>query len=208
MNTRIVQSERRRDTSSRARHRAATYTALIVINGSCRVKSTFVETKQRNGIARFLHETDETRLSDEVESAVMALMTDADRGDDADRLLAVVDGDSVMRLSPLIGTGDKMYALVIEADRNEDCIARAASRYRLTSRQIDVLLHVIEGANAGEVAAALQISEYTAQGYIKTLLMKTESRNRAAMVAKVLDWENARPAPGPAKTSRRKVRSA
>ena len=39
-----------------------------------------------------------------------------------------------------------------------------------------------------EIARALTISEYTAQGYLKSLLSKTGSRNRAAMVAKVLNW--------------------
>jgi DNA-binding CsgD family transcriptional regulator len=71
-----------------------------------------------------------------------------------------------------------------------------------------VLFHVLEGANAGEAAEALDISEYTAQGYIKTLLMKTESRNRAAMVAKVLDWENPRPVREPVRASRRKTKTA
>jgi len=83
---------------------------------------------------------------------------------------------------------EKMYAVHFVADRNRDCLARAISRYHLTNRQTDVLLHVIDGASAGDVARALGISEYTAQGYIKTLLTKTGSRNRMAMVAKILEW--------------------
>ena len=50
---------------------------------------------------------------------------------------------------------------------------------------------LLGGASAGDVARSLVISEYTAQGYVKTLLEKTDSRNRAAMVAKVLNWKQA-----------------
>jgi FixJ family two-component response regulator len=51
-----------------------------------------------------------------------------------------------------------------------------------------ILILVLEGANASEVAAALVISEHTVHGYFKRLLKKTRSRNRAAMVANVLEW--------------------
>ena len=102
---------------------------------------------------------------------------------------ALLADNRSIQVSPLDGTGHQLYAVVIESDRkNNDRIQRAATRFNLTRRQIEVLLQVLDGASAGEVAGALQISEYTAQGYIKALLLKTESRNRAAMVAKVLDW--------------------
>ena len=39
----------------------------------------------------------------------------------------------------------------------------------------------------------LFMTEYTAQGYIKALLTKTGSRNRTAMVAKILEWPSVRP---------------
>ena len=174
------------------RYRAATYTALILINGSGDVCSTYAEARHSEGVKRFLCD-DAQRLRPEIEQAVLALMYDLEHRAGADALLAVTDDGSVMRLTPLLGAGDKMYALVIEADRNEEYVARAVSRYGLTKRQTDVLLLVLEGANAGDVAAALQISEYTAQGYIKTLLTKTASRNRTAMVAKILEWPSVRP---------------
>jgi DNA-binding CsgD family transcriptional regulator len=53
---------------------------------------------------------------------------------------------------------------------------------------VDVLALLLEGASAGETASALNIAETTAQGYVKRLLSKTNSRNRPAMVATVLDW--------------------
>ncbi len=196
MDSRLVYSERRSASSGSVRYRAATYTALILIDGAGAVKSTFGEMRDGADVLRFLSE-DAARLLPEIESAVMALLSDSDRHDRAEVMLAVLEDGSVMRISPLLGNGDDMYALVIEADRNKDYVARAVSRYGLTKRQTDVLLHVLEGANAGDVAAALHISEYTAQGYIKALLTKTASRNRTAMVAKILEW----PAAGPARSA-------
>ena len=50
-------------------------------------------------------------------------------------------------------------------------------------------LGTVDEANATWLAPyALKIAETTVQGYYKRLLSKTQSRNRPAMVANVLDW--------------------
>jgi len=189
---RIVHYERRSASDgSQARMRAVRYSALIVINAACEVKTSFVEAQRSHETTRFLN-GDETRLLPELEAAVKTMIAELER--DASETLLLLAGERAMRLSPLKNAAEQQFALVIETDRNENCIARAASRYGLTRRQIEVLLLVLEGANAGEVARALGIAEYTAQGHIKALLEKTTSRNRAAMVAKVLDWSVVRPA--------------
>jgi DNA-binding CsgD family transcriptional regulator len=51
---------------------------------------------------------------------------------------------------------------------------------------------ILEGASATETAETLKIAETTVQGYYKRLLSKTNSRNRPAMVANVLDWRGSR----------------
>jgi DNA-binding CsgD family transcriptional regulator len=157
------------------------FAALIVINAACEVKSSFIEPVGIEAAKR-IFVAGESRLLPKLETAATALMSDEEER------RTILDDGRVMRLLPLIGGGDTMYAVVIEADRHDECIARAVGRFRLTGRQVEVLLHVLEGASAPDVARELQISEYTAQGYIKTLLLKTSSRNRASMVAKILDW--------------------
>jgi DNA-binding CsgD family transcriptional regulator len=192
INPRIVHYERRNASeSSQTRLRATRYSALIVVDAACKVQTSFVEARRSHEATRFLN-GDETRLLPELEAAVKTMIAELER-DDSETLLLLA-GERAMRLSPLRNGSEKQFALVIETDRNENCIARAASRYGLTRRQIEVLLLVLEGANAGEVARALGIAEYTAQGHIKALLEKTKSRNRAAMVAKVLDWSAVRQA--------------
>jgi DNA-binding CsgD family transcriptional regulator len=52
-----------------------------------------------------------------------------------------------------------------------------------------VLGLILEGQSAIEISQTLKIAETTVQGYYKRLLNKTQSRNRPAMVANVLDWD-------------------
>jgi len=104
------------------------------------------------------------------------------------------EGGKTIRLLQLASSDGPLFGLVVEGDRDDGAIARAAARYLLTRRQTEVLVLVLGGASASDIARSLVISEYTAQGYVKGLLAKTDSRNRAAMVAKVLNWKQPRPA--------------
>jgi DNA-binding CsgD family transcriptional regulator len=155
---------------------------LIVINGAGEVKAAFPDHA--------------TRMLPELEALVFEMMADFQFRDDGEPSRGLLESGFAVHLSLLLdssgGAAEKMYAVRLVADRHRDCLARAIKLYHLTNRQTDVLLQVFDGASAGDVARALGISEYTAQGYIKTLLAKTGSRNRTAMVAKVLDWPTAK----------------
>jgi DNA-binding NarL/FixJ family response regulator len=94
----------------------------------------------------------------------------------------------IVRAQPMDGAGGHFLALTIEHRRERRALARARKRFELTPREQQVLRFILEGAQANEIAAALHIAESTVQGYFKRLLAKTRSRNRAAMVALVLDW--------------------
>jgi len=108
-------------------------------------------------------------------------------GDLGPRYAFVAPG-RLMRLHSLRGPGKPLFVLILEPFRNRDTIPVAARRYALTKRELEILMLILEGASASEIAVALHISEHTVQGYFKRLLKKTRSRNRAAMVANVLGW--------------------
>jgi DNA-binding CsgD family transcriptional regulator len=181
--------------SAIARTGAASPMSLFVVNEACEVKSVFPEQQMPEGSARFLRDGG-TRLIPEIESAIRTILAAREWRPSLGARTTVLDSGPVLHVSPLLISEESTanrYAIVIEADRSEECIVRAVNRYSLTNRQTDVLLLVLEGANAHEVARELQISEYTAQGYIKALLMKTGSRNRTAMVSKILQWPGGTP---------------
>jgi DNA-binding CsgD family transcriptional regulator len=102
--------------------------------------------------------------------------------------IAFLDAHRFVRVTRLDGDDVPLFAVSMEVFRAADSLSRAARKYRLTPREIDVLAMVLEGASATETASALNIAETTVQGYHKRLLSKTQSRNRPAMVANVLDW--------------------
>ena len=162
------------------------YLALIIVDAQAEIRFTFWNPLEASSIKELLCGPG-PRLRAELSALVREVIADPKLGD-LDTRGVLRDADRTLRLSPLDGVEGGLYALVLEADRHSGLLARASSRFHLTRRQTEVLALVLEGASAHDVAHALVISEYTAQGYVKSLLAKTNSRNRAAMVAKVLHW--------------------
>ena len=81
------------------------------------------------------------------------------------------------------------FVVSIEMMRNRDELADASRRFELTQRESEILSYLMHGAKANEIAQSLGLAEGTVQNYYKRLLAKTNSRNRASMVAAVLGWK-------------------
>jgi DNA-binding CsgD family transcriptional regulator len=81
-----------------------------------------------------------------------------------------------------------VLALSIEALRSRENLSHAASQFSLTAREAQILSLVLDGASTLEVARLLHLADTTVHGYFKRLLGKTASRNRSAMIAKILGW--------------------
>lgn len=171
----------------RRRESSSDYLGLIVIDALCRVKFHFWD----GGLSahtKALMLDDDGSLRPDIRSRVASMIDELVSGNADERRIILLGEKHTIRLSPLFGSEEKAFGIIVEADRDCNSISRAAGRFSLTKRQAQVLALVLEGAGAAEIARALTISEYTAQGYLKSLLSKTASRNRAAMVAKVLNW--------------------
>jgi DNA-binding CsgD family transcriptional regulator len=138
-----------------------------------------------------LLDLDTRRLRAPVDAIVRDLIascSDTDRP--AKRLALLPQGFRFISATKLHGDGDPLTAVTVESCGDRDHFARAARLYAFSPRETEVLLLVLEGAPAAEIAGALNIAEGTVQGYLKRLLSKTRSRNRTAMVAKVLGWDS------------------
>ena len=169
----------------------SSYLALIVVDSRCRVRFGSSDASKGDESRRFLSQ-DRTKLRPEIETLVAQRIAEGIGGFPVDAHVVLHAENHGLRLSPLVGNdAEELYALIVEAAPDGDLIARAAKRFQLTPRQTEVLACVLEGESANEIAATLSISEHTSQGYVKSLLSKTASRNKAAMVAKVLDWNPA-----------------
>jgi DNA-binding CsgD family transcriptional regulator len=159
---------------------------LIIVDADCRVLLDSIERTEHE--LRLLLSDDRKKLRGDVESVVNALIADCQISDRRHSPIAFLDTHRYVRVTRLDGRDGSMYAVSVEFFRGGDSLQRAARKYQLTPREIDVLAMILEGSSATETAHALKIAETTVQGYYKRLLSKTKSRNRPAMVANVLDW--------------------
>jgi DNA-binding CsgD family transcriptional regulator len=94
----------------------------------------------------------------------------------------------VLRTQPIRDCEQRFYVMSIELIPNVEALSRAAQRFSLTRRELDVLTLMLDGLIASEIAQTLDIAAGTVQVYYKHLLSKTNSRNRTAMVVQVLAW--------------------
>jgi DNA-binding CsgD family transcriptional regulator len=164
------------------------YLAVIVVDAACNVELSS-RAECATGEDQFLSRSG-TRLHPDLEAVVSKLVGQGLGSLASPSSVAALDAERRVRVSPLSCSDGIRFAVIVERARTRDPIGRAVQRFKLTRRQTEVLALLLDGASAGEIADQLTISEYTAQGYIKSLLAKTASRNRAAMVARVLEWEH------------------
>ena len=158
---------------------------LFIVDEACQI----VYESQENAIDQLLEFCPEPgRLRPDLCAAAKTLIIAAPEAPGSDARSAFVAPGHLMRLRRLFGAGKALFVLIIEPFRSRDTVLVAVRRYALTKREHQILILILEGANASEIAAALVISEHTVHGYFKRLLKKTRSRNRAAMVANVLEW--------------------
>lgn len=178
------------------------YSALVVVDADAKIKFSFWDGEAGQSAKTILCEDYGLCLRAWLEILVRDLIANA-QPLELTSYVVFRQGGMTLRLLPLAGSEHNLFGLVMEADLDSATIARAAARYQLTRRQTEVLLLVLGGASASDVARSLIISEYTAQGYVKSLLAKTASRNRAEMVAKVLNWKRPAAADNKATTVKR-----
>ncbi len=100
---------------------------------------------------------------------------------------AGVTGSVAIRVLELCGGGSgAAYAVLVERIGVRDQLLAVASRYGLSTRERQVLNLVVKGLRNEEIAEHLCISKSTAIFHVKQLLIKTKSRNRTEVVAKII----------------------
>lgn len=77
-----------------------------------------------------------------------------------------------------------------EAQRTRRPLHAAAYAFGLTAREVEVLRLILRGFEGREIAERLGISRLTVREYFKHLATKIGGRNRAEMIARVLDWQD------------------
>jgi DNA-binding NarL/FixJ family response regulator len=104
----------------------------------------------------------------------------------ADGGVALLSSTLVLRLAPLSGSAGPAYAVFLERLEPRNILADAASRYGLSSREIDVLALIFQGLTSSQIALQLFIAPTTVHAHVKNIARKTHSSKRTAILATIL----------------------
>jgi DNA-binding CsgD family transcriptional regulator len=103
--------------------------------------------------------------------------------------IAFVPPATILHVNPLAGRQRDRYSVTVERLQTRKTIELAADRYALSRREREVLALLLEGHGTTQVAEILNIASSTANDHVKRMLLKTNSRNRAELVARALGWD-------------------
>jgi DNA-binding CsgD family transcriptional regulator len=131
-------------------------------------------------------EADGTKLSTQLASVIRCARDEWFDDDEAADVIAIHRGKHVLLIIRQRGFNGNHLLVSVQALARRATLRDEAVRYDLTPREYEVLRLALGGFSAAEIAMRLAIAETTAQLYLKRLLQKTNSRNRAQMVATVL----------------------
>jgi DNA-binding CsgD family transcriptional regulator len=95
----------------------------------------------------------------------------------------------VVHTQPVSGPTGLYIGVRIERFRPIHSLVEPAARFHISPRELEVLALLFDGAKLGEIGKTLNIATSTVQDHIKSMVDKTDSRNRTELLARVLGWE-------------------
>lgn len=101
----------------------------------------------------------------------------------------------VVHTQPMSGPTGLFIGVRIDRFRPPNSLTGAAARFHISPRELQVLALLLDGAHLDEIGARLHITSSTVQDHVRSMVEKTQSRNRTELVARVLGWEGEPPAP-------------
>ena len=96
----------------------------------------------------------------------------------------------VVHTQPVSGPAGLFIGVRIDRFQPSHSLVGPAARYHISPRELEVLALLLDGAKLEEIAEALSITTSTVQDHIKSMVDKTESRNRTELIARVLGWDS------------------
>ena len=96
----------------------------------------------------------------------------------------------VVRTQPMSGPAGLFIGVRIDRFQPPNSLTGAAERFHISPRELQVLALLLDGNRLDEIGLQLHITSSTVQDHIKSMLDKTESRNRSELIGRVLGWES------------------
>jgi DNA-binding CsgD family transcriptional regulator len=163
--------------------------AFYVLNSDLQIVLTWSSEDQRRIALTGLHTRIAERLPSVLEETVREL-TSAWAGDSVNESgVARPVPFLVVRTHPMSGPAGLFIGVRIDRFQPPNSLTGAASRFQITPREVQVLALLLDGNHLDDIARQLYITSSTVQDHIKSMLDKTGSSNRSALIARVLGWE-------------------
>jgi DNA-binding CsgD family transcriptional regulator len=81
---------------------------------------------------------------------------------------------------------DRDIAVTLEDSSLAERAGLFAVAHGLTSRETELLNHLIQGVDTHELARLMFLSQHTVQDHLKSIFAKTSAHNRRTLLARVL----------------------
>jgi DNA-binding CsgD family transcriptional regulator len=96
----------------------------------------------------------------------------------------------VVRTQPMSGPTGLFIGVRIDRFRPPRSLRGPAARFHISARELQVLGMLLDGEKLEEIARKLHIAPSTVQHHVRSMVDKTDSRNRTELIARVLGWES------------------
>ena len=100
--------------------------------------------------------------------------------------IALVNATLIVRVARLRGVAGEHIAIFVERFKARDALRGAREKFGFSPRELDVVDQLVQGKSTAEIAEKLVIAETTVQDHVKHIARKSNARNRAEIVARVL----------------------
>jgi DNA-binding NarL/FixJ family response regulator len=94
----------------------------------------------------------------------------------------------VLRITRLEGLNSQSLAVTVERTATHEPLRAATARFKLSTRELDILAILLRGGTARDIAGTLQISTNTVKEHVKRIYVKMSVNNRAEAVAQLFDF--------------------
>jgi DNA-binding CsgD family transcriptional regulator len=96
----------------------------------------------------------------------------------------------VVRTQPMSGPAGLFIGVRIDRFTPPKSLRGPAARFHISPRELQVLAMLLDGEKLEEIGRRLNIAHSTVQHHVRSMVDKTESRNRTELIARVLGWES------------------
>jgi DNA-binding CsgD family transcriptional regulator len=177
-----------RSAEAKLRLRARTQPAFFILNDALEIEHAWSPDGETPTVVR----DGAVRLAPPFEAAVRDLTAQWAATDPATLHdgIAVPEPPFVLRVLPLFGSAGLRIGVSVERLKTRNAMRSAARKFGLSPRELEVLTLLLEGRDSKEAADVLHIAPSTVNDHVKRMLTKTQSRNRAELVARALGWNS------------------